>query len=251
MSSNLSQLKQRIASLNGRKNTVRGIFAMDHMQHGQEVAMEIITPIGRRLKVDSQLIGFDDQTRRIYFTLPELTPREFDDFLVEGYWAGITSVCEQGEGSLVRFKNRIENILTEPVQLMSILVPDEADIFELRQEMRYQIDMPGTIPLEHRQLQINICDISMSGCRVKFTELAPFFDVDSDIQVKLLNPENNQEFKLTGEVRNMRRLRGQQLYGIQFDKYGKQVSQQLLSLLIFNGSKLVFNSAKTAIQEAK
>jgi hypothetical protein len=248
MSSNLSQIKKRIASLNDRKNVVRGIEAMDYLHHGHQVSIIIVTPLGGRFKIDTQFIGYDDDARRLYFSIPEMRIKEFEDFFVEQYWVSVTSFSEQGEGGMIRFRNRIEFIMTEPVRIFTLKVPAEAELYELRQEIRYRIDMKAHIALDKRRLEVEISDISSNGCRFNYTEPVPVFDIDREMLLIITNPFDQRQYTLSGIIRNFERSRGKQIYGLMYDEKGKEQSQNLLSALIFNGAKLVFSQSN---KEAK
>lgn len=226
-----------------KERVVMGLQAMDFIQHGTEASLEIVTPLGLRLNFKSNFIGFDDQ-QHIYFTLPKLTKNECLEFLVEGFNVDIEGISEDGEGALVRFRTRIEHLVLRPVQLLVFSVPQQAKLASLRNELRYELRLSGDIQLSNRKLNVLLTDVSSGGCGFCYDAISPVFDVSQKMVLEVSNTSNGDTYALSGAVKNGRKKRGRQIYGIVFDEPGKANCRRLLSNLVYDGTKYVFKSPK-------
>ncbi|MBV7299277.1 PilZ domain-containing protein [Enterovibrio paralichthyis] len=226
-----------------RERVIMGLQAMDFIQHGTEASLTIVTPLGQRLDFKSNFIGFDDQ-QHIFFTMPRLTKHEYEEFLVEGFNADIEGISEQGAGALVRFRTRIEHVVYRPVHLLVFPVPQQAKLVLLRNEVRYELRLPGDIQLASRKLRVVLTDVSSGGCGFSFDAISPEFDVDLKIVLEVVNGTSGDTYALSGAVKNCRKKRGRQNYGMVFDEPGKANCRRLLSNLIYDGTKYVFKNPK-------
>lgn len=224
-----------------KERVIMGLQAMDFIQHGTEASMELVTPLGQRLNFKSNFIGFDDQ-HHIFFTMPRLTKKEYDEYFIEGFNVDIEGISEQGEGALVRFRTRIEYVIYRPIQILVFPVPQQAKLVVLRNEVRYELKLPGDIQLSNRKLRVTLTDVSSGGCGFCFDAISPEFDVDQKIVLEVVNNADGDTYALSGAVKNGRKKRGKQIYGMVFDEPGKANCRRLLSNLIYDGTTYVFKS---------
>ncbi|WP_028025250.1 flagellar brake domain-containing protein [Enterovibrio calviensis] len=226
-----------------KERVIMGLQAMDFIQHGTEASLEIVTPLGQRLNFKSNFIGFDDQ-QHIFFTMPKLNKREYEEFFMEGFNVDIEGISEQGEGALVRFRTRIAHVVLRPIQVLVFPVPQQAKLVLLRNEVRYDLRLPGDIQLSNRKLGVILTDVSSGGCGYSYEAISPEFDVDQKIVLEVVNKANGDTYALSGSVKNGRKKRGKQTYGMVFDEPGKANCRRLLSTLIYDGTKYVFRNPK-------
>lgn len=241
MNTNSAQVKKPPAKQ--KERVIMGLQAMDFIQHGTEASLEIVTPLGQRLNFKSNFIGFDDQ-QHIFFTMPRLQKTEYEEFFMQGFNVDIEGISEQGEGALVRFRTRIEHVVYRPIQLLVFPLPQQAKLVLLRNEVRYELKLPGDIQLSNRKLRVVLTDVSSGGCGFSFDAISPEFDVDTKIVLEVINGSNGDTYALSGAVKNCRKKRGKQNYGVVFDEPGKANCRRLLSNLIYDGTKYVFKSPK-------
>ncbi|WP_283130949.1 flagellar brake protein [Enterovibrio norvegicus] len=226
-----------------REKVVMGLQAMDFIQHGTEASLEIVTPLGQRLNFKSNFIGFDDQ-QHIFFTMPKLSKGDYEMFFTQGFNVDIEGVSEKGEGALVRFRTRIEHVIYRPVSLIVFPVPQQAKLVLLRNEIRYDLRLPGDIQLSNRKLRVILTDVSSGGCGFAYDAISPEFDVGQKIVLEVINSTTQDTYALSGGVKNGRTKRGKQTYGMVFDEPGKANCRRLLSTLIYDGTKYVFKNPK-------
>lgn len=233
-----------------REKEVTGLCSMDFIDHGSDVSVEFQTPLGQRTRAETQFIGYDNK-RHIYYTLPTLPAKEVDLFLQPSFWVFVTTTSEKGEGAIVKFKTQIEFVINQPLPLMILKLPEKASLLQLRSEMRYQLNIKSKLLLDKRNMDVDIKNISVNGCGFNYRGIAPVFE-SGDIQtLEVICPNTKETFLLEGIIRNHRVHRGKQEYGLQFTEKGTQNCRVLLSRLVFNGAKLVFQKkGKKAAAEA-
>ncbi|WP_126167677.1 PilZ domain-containing protein [Shewanella khirikhana] len=228
-----------------REKAVSGLMAMDHIDHGSEVSVEITTPLGQRLTANTHFIGYDNK-KHIFYSLPAMKPAEMDLYLQVGFWVFVTCISERAEGAIVKFKTCIDHVIRTPVGLMILKLPEQATLFQLRGEMRYQLNINGFLLTAQRRMEVALKDISMSGCCFSYQGIAPVFESGQEMTLEVASPDSGETFPLSGIIRNRRVHRGRQEYGLQFDDTGTGNCKKLLSRLIFDGAKLVFRQPKPA-----
>lgn len=226
-----------------KERVVMGIQAMDFIQHGTEADLEIVTPLGQRLTFKSNFIGFDDQ-QHIFFILPKFPKSEYEEFFIQGFNVDIQGISEKGEGALVCFRSRIKHVIYRPIQVLVFPVPQQAKLVLLRNEVRYELRLPGDIQLLNRKLRVILTDVSSAGCGFTFEAISPVFDVDLQMTLEVTNSSTGETYALSGSVQNGRTKRGRQIYGMVFNEPGKANCRRLLTGLIYDGTKYVFTNPK-------
>ncbi|PKF50796.1 PilZ domain-containing protein [Enterovibrio nigricans] len=244
MNTNSTQSKKPPAKQ--KERVVMGLQAMDFIQHGTEASLDIVTPLGQRLHFKANFIGFDDQ-QNIFFTMPKLSKGDYEEFFMEGFNVDIEGISEQGEGALIKFRTRIEHVIYRPVQLLVFPVPQQAKLVLLRNEIRYDLRLPSDIQLTNRKLRVILIDVSSGGCGFSYDAISPEFDVDQRIVLEVVNSANGDTYALSGAIKNGRKKRGKQTYGMVFDDPGKANCRRLLSVLIYDGTKYVFKNPKKEV----
>ncbi|WP_325892416.1 flagellar brake protein [Grimontia sp. NTOU-MAR1] len=238
---NTNSIQEKKPPARQKERVIMGLHAMDFIQHGTEASLEVLTPLGQRLTFKSNFIGFNEQ-QHIFFTMPHLTKKEYDEFFIEGFNVDIEGVSEKGGGALVRFRTRIEHVVYKPIKLLVFSVPQQAKVVMLRNEVRYELSLPGDIQLPNRKLRVILTDVSSAGCGFSFDAISPEFDVDQRIVLEVVNNISGENYALSGVVKNSRKKRGKQNYGLVFDGPGKANCQRLQSKLFYDGTKYVFKS---------
>lgn len=222
-----------------KERTVMGIRAMDFILHGTESWLEIITPLGQRIRFKSNFIGFDEQ-QHIFFTLPNLSKTEYHQFFIEGFNVNVEGLLEKNEGALVCFRSQIEHVIYNPLMLLVLSVPKEAKLFLLRDELRYQLKLSAEIQLPTRKLAVVLTDVSPNGCGFRFNAISPVFEMAQNIVIEISNNVISDTYALSGAIKNSQKKRGRQIYGLAFDEPGKANCRRLLAALIYDGSKYIF-----------
>lgn len=247
MSNGASTIQQRIAASKERSRTVTGLVALESMQSGCDAKLSIVNPVGQQLITECQYIGFDNE-QRMLFTMPAIYPSQRDHFFLNGVRVAVSMVSTRGEGARVRFVSRIMHVIVSPLPIFVLAMPDKMELCQLRKESRYELMLPGNIVYGKRRLEITLKDLSHNGCSFSFDELYPVFDKDTRLDVLISQPESDKRYLLSGLVRNQRRVRNTQFYGLLFNAVGIQASKSLLSNLMFDGTRMAFPSENTCHQ---
>ena len=231
------------------EKSVSGVAAMDFIDHGSEVSIEFQTPLGQKTNIETQFIGYDNK-RHIYYSLPKMPPADMALYLQPQFWAFVTTTSDRGEGAIVKFKTQIDFVITQHVSLLVLKLPEQAVLFQLRKEMRYQLNIKAKLLMEKRKLEIELRNISDNGCGFSYRGIVPVLTSGADYTIEVSCPNTKEIFLLEGIIRNHRVHRGRQEYGLQFTSEGKKTELSLLSKLEFNGAKMVFQKPEPQDNEA-
>lgn len=68
-------------------------------------------------------------------------------------------------GAVWGFRSRVRRVISTPVGLLVIDIPDRIESYDLRQEERVDCLLPGKIQLEKRSKNGAVVDLSQNGCR--------------------------------------------------------------------------------------
>ncbi|MGI2258085.1 PilZ domain-containing protein [Shewanella sp. GXUN23E] len=226
-----------------REQPVSGLSAMDFIDHGSDVCIEFQTPLGQKTQIETQFIGYDNK-RHIYYSLPRMPPADMELYLQPQFWAFVTTTSERGEGAIVKFRTQIEFVITQPVSLLVLKLPEQAMLFQLRKEMRYQLNIKVALLMEKRKLEVELRNISANGCGFSYRGIAPVLESGAAYTIEVCCPNTKETFLLQGIIRNHRVHRGRQEYGLLFTGEGGKTGRSLLSKLVFNGAKLVFQKPR-------
>jgi c-di-GMP-binding flagellar brake protein YcgR len=224
---------------NGVESVINSTDAIDMIQHGSELTVNLTTPVGTKYMGKTKFIG-SHSDNFILLEVPDLSDSDFSFFFQEGFWMNVRAISPKGEGALIYFRSQIMHILIEPIPMIIISVPGMMKINQLRKEPRYDVNLKAFAFINNRKIECEVRDLSKGGCRFITSPLAKHYLVGEEVHITINIP---QGFKIqlkpiSGTICNIQTSVHYAKYGLKFDEEGQESTKELLSHLKFNGTKL-------------
>jgi len=219
--------------------TITSVDGLAMLDHGRELTIGIVTPVGTSYRVKSQLIG-THSNHMILVELPKLPEDKLLAFFQEGFWATIRAISPRGEGAILTFRSQILHIIRSPIAMIAMSIPQTMQTTPLRNEPRYEVNLGAKVHSTNHRIECEIRDLSKSGCLYVTPSLTRPFNSGEDIELHI-NTSSGKQCKfepLTGKICNVKQASQKRRYGVMFDDEGKKVAKALLANLKFDGSKL-------------
>jgi len=220
-------------------STLNSTDALAMVEHGGELTIGITTPVGTTFRCKTKFIG-THSANVVLAELPKISDDDLEFFFQEGFWATIRAISPRGEGAIVHFRGQIQHVLTAPVPIFTLSVPQTMQVTQLRKEPRFDVNLAARVIAETHKLDCEIRDLSKSGCRFITAPLSRPFQVGEEIALNVqLSSNRDKHFKpLYGKVCNLQRSMHYARYGVAFNDDGKENAKTLLGHLKFDGTKL-------------
>ncbi|WED24800.1 flagellar brake protein [Vibrio sp. JC009] len=228
-----------ISTPKANESTINSTDAIDMINHGSELTINITTPVGIKYMGKARFIG-SHSDNLFLIEPPEISGEDYDYFFQEGFWINIKAISQRGEGAIVQFRSQIEHISHDPMKMVMVKIPGMVKIHQLRKEPRYDVNLEARAVVGSRKIECEIRDLSKGGCRFVTSSLANSFHVGDDISLEIItnNKSKVQLLPLQGHICNLQSSLHYAKYGIQFDDIGSANVKTLLSYLKFDGTKL-------------
>ncbi|WP_159064992.1 PilZ domain-containing protein [Thaumasiovibrio subtropicus] len=223
-----------------REREIRGTEAMPILSCGAEFVLHITNALGSRFRCETMYLGTDLESYILLAFPQELSATEKKLFFNEGFRVSVKTESQKGEGALIQFSTQIMDVIHEPMEIISLYMPQKASIRQLRTEPRYEVDLKAAVNCNNRPLLINIHDLSQHGCCFRLGILEGQFELNQTVEIEVPHKELDMVYTLTGFVRSISRRTSNFYIGVEFDEQGVQDAKKLLAKLIYNGSKLIF-----------
>ncbi|MDW2210703.1 PilZ domain-containing protein, partial [Vibrio sp. 2025] len=124
-----------------------------------------------------------------------------------------------------------------PILVLSL--PNTMQVFQLRKEVRYEVNLKARVRLDEYRSECEIRDLSRSGCRFVTSPMSRPLQVGDRITLDLTMPSDGRMLApLNGRICNLQKSTHYARYGMEFDEVGKTNAKSLLSHLKFDGTKL-------------
>ncbi|WP_206484460.1 PilZ domain-containing protein [Thalassotalea sp. G2M2-11] len=202
---------------------------------GQTVDLQINHPVQVRLKL--VLVGYE-QGKYIILKYPNVvTPKQYNDVLVEGNVAVVRYLLEGDKGCCFAFKSSIRHITLAPEKFIILSYPEKIENRQLRTHQRITTHLPAAISLDEpakSNVKINgiIADLSLKGCGFTFkAENASTLVKQREVFVCISHYAIG-EMRIPAVVCNSRNIKGRVNVGISFKDSDKQVASLLEHLFI-------------------
>ncbi|USD34920.1 MULTISPECIES: flagellar brake protein [Vibrio] len=220
-------------------STLNSTDALAMLEHGGELTMGITTPVGTTFRCKSTFIGAHSKNF-VLAELPKISDNDLDFFFQPGFWTTIRAISHRGEGAIVHFRSQLEHVLTEPIPMVALAIPNAMQVTQLRKEPRYDVNLPASVKATTHKLDCQIRDLSKSGCRFVTAPLSRAFQIGDEIALEIRPSikKSNQFEPLFGKICNLQSSLHYARYGVQFDENGTENAKQLLANLKFDGTKL-------------
>ncbi len=218
---------------------ITGNDGLSMLDHGRELNIGIITPVGTSFRARSHLIG-THSSHMILVELPKVSDDKLQAFFQEGFWATIRAISPRGEGAILTFRSQILHVIRAPIAMIAMSIPQTMQSAALRNEPRYEVNLMAKVHSTNHRIDCEIRDLSKSGCLYITPALTRPFTVGEHVQLRINTKANkDQEFQaLTGRICNVNQSSQKRRYGVKFDEDGKKVAKSLLDHLKFDGTKL-------------
>ncbi|MEL7291420.1 MAG: PilZ domain-containing protein [Pseudomonadota bacterium] len=213
--------------------------ALAMVEHGGELTIGISTPVGTTFRTKTSFIG-THSNNVVLAELPKISDDDLEYFFQEGFWATVRAISPRGEGAVIHFRGQLQHVLTSPLPIVALSVPQTMQVTQLRKEPRFDVNLSAKVVAESHRLDCEIRDLSKGGCRFITAPLSRPFQVGEEIalQVKLNTLKGTQFEPLFGKICNLQRSMHYARYGVAFTDGGKNNAKVLLGHLKFNGTKL-------------
>ncbi len=241
---NFGQVSSAHKAFNNVANFVDSRHALNMIKHGQEIRLNVTTPVGTQYRGVGLFIG-KHSSNIVLIETPDMSPIEIQSYFQEGFWVNITAYSFRGEGAIIQFRAQIENRITHPFQALAFKVPERMKMSKLRRENRYEVNLCARLYIDQDQEDCEIVDLSRSGCRISITSDLRQLLLGEALMLDVYAIKNEPDSLITslqGEIRNLQHSSEDIRYGIEFNDRGKEQATRLFNKLRYDGEKLHLRS---------
>ncbi|WP_394246732.1 flagellar brake protein [Vibrio profundi] len=234
LSSNNTAIQQTVSTLNSTD-------ALAMVEHGSELTLNVTTPVGTKFLTTTHFVG-SHSDNCIIVEMPKVSADDLAFFFQEGFIMTVRALSHRGEGALVHFRSQIKHKLSDPFPLLIITIPSTMQVTQLRQEVRYEVNLDGKVLLGNQRTDCELRDLSKSGCRFVTSPTTRPIQVGDQISIEIIPVTQRGPLiaPLHGMVCNLQKSTHYARYGVKFDDLGKASAKSLLGKLKFDGTKLRF-----------
>ncbi|EDP60413.1 hypothetical protein AND4_05834 [Vibrio sp. AND4] len=221
-----------------QQNTLNSTDAMAMVEHGSEVTLNVTTPVGIKFSTKSTFVGcHSDSTALI--ELPKISDEDLKFYFQEGFWINVKTYSHRGEGAVIPFRAQLKHRLGAPYPLLVLSLPNTMQVYQLRKEVRYEVNLRSRLQFEQYRAECEIRDLSKSGCRFVTSPMSRTLQVGDLVTLDITIPGNNLTIApLKGKICNLQKSVHYARYGVKFDDFGEANAKNLLGHLKFDGTKL-------------
>ncbi|MGR5238963.1 flagellar brake protein [Vibrio alfacsensis] len=218
--------------------TLNSTDAMAMVEHGSEVTLNVTTPVGIKCTTTSTFIGCHSNKTAL-IEIPNISEEDLRFYFQEGFWINVKAFSHRGEGAIIPFRAQLRHRLGAPYPLLVLSLPNTMEVYQLRKEIRYEVNLRSRIQLNDYRCECEIRDLSHSGCRFVTSPMSRPLQVGEQVSLDLVMPGDGRILPpLKGRICNLQKSIHYARYGVEFDDVGKTNAKNLLSQLKFDGTKL-------------
>lgn len=218
--------------------TLNSTDAMAMVEHGSEVTLNVTTPVGTKFITTSTFVGCHSNNTAL-IEVPNISDEDLKFYFQEGFWINVKAYSHRGEGAVIPFKAQLQHRLGDPYPILVLNLPNTMQVFQLRKEVRYEVNLKARVRLDEYRSECEIRDLSRSGCRFVTSPMSRPLQVGDRITLDLTMPSDGRLLAaLNGRICNLQKSTHYARYGMEFDEVGKTNAKSLLSHLKFDGTKL-------------
>lgn len=234
-----TEAKAQPNTMNSRAATVvNSVDALPMIDHGRELSIGIVTPVGTSFRIKSNFIG-THSSHMILVELPKLSDENINDFFQEGFWATLRAIAPRGEGAVFSFRSQILHIIKAPIAMVAMSIPQTVQSTPLRNEPRYEVNLRAKAHSTNHRIECVMRDLSKSGCLYITPSLTRPFASGEKVELLISMPGKSTSFdSLSGTICNVKQSSQKRSYGVKFDDRGKENAKTLLAHLKFDGNRL-------------
>ncbi|MGR5208645.1 flagellar brake protein [Vibrio sp. PNB23_22_7] len=218
--------------------TLNTTDAMAMVEHGSEVTLNVTTPVGTKCITTSTFVGCHSNKTAL-IEIPNISEEDLKYYFQAGFWINVKAFSHRGEGAIIPFRAQLQHRLSEPYPLLVLSLPSSMQVYQLRKEVRYEVNLRSRVQLKEYRSECEIRDLSRSGCRFVTSPMSRLLHVGEQVSLDLVLPGNGRMLpSLKGRICNLQKSTHYARYGVEFDDIGKANAKNLLSQLKFDGIKL-------------
>ncbi len=219
-------------------STLNSTDAMAMVEHGSEVTLSVTTPVGTKFMTTSTFVGCHSNHTAL-IEVPHISDDDLKYYFQEGFWLNVKAYSQRGEGAIIPFRAQLVHRLDEPYPILILDLPRTMQVYQLRKEVRYEVNLRAYVHLDGYRNECEIRDLSRSGCRFVTSPMSRPLQVGDEISLDLaISGGKRLLAPLKGRVCNLQKSTHYSRYGMEFDDVGKENAKSLLSHLKFDGTKL-------------
>ncbi|AXB33928.1 flagellar brake protein [Vibrio campbellii] len=219
-------------------STLNSTDAMAMVEHGSEVTLNVTTPVGTKFITTSTFVGCHSNNTAL-IEIPNISDEDLKFYFQEGFWINVKAYSHRGEGAVIPFRAQLKHRLGDPYPLLVLNLPNTMQVYQLRKEVRYEVNLRSRLQFEQYRAECEIRDLSKSGCRFVTSPMSRTLQVGDLVTLDITMPGNSRMLApLKGRICNLQKSVHYARYGVEFDDFGKANAKNLLSHLKFDGTKL-------------
>ncbi|MFT4928667.1 MAG: hypothetical protein ACI8WB_004787 [Phenylobacterium sp.] len=199
------------------------------------VVLDVVRSADLKEKYKSICIGLQPN-HAMLFSMPSSTNITHSVLLQEGNIATVRGISTQGEGAILAFKTTIIRVYAPPFPMIATTIPKKIQLKLIRNEPRFSLDLPARLSYGDMSIEGGVEDISCNGCCFYCDKLTDDL-LNQQVEVLLNDPSTKRQYRLAGEIKNIRNTKASDFLGIAFDEESQTTIQQLLQEFILKGSR--------------
>ena len=210
------------------------INSLQSLMPGSVVDLQISTPTAPK-RVKTGYIGADVPNCLLFQIPSESRWGYLRDVLVPDNEVVLRYVLEGDEGKVIAFRSHVIKVITHPVPILFVAMPESLQTLALRKHKRWTPGIQAMITTGDDKQTLStecmIVDVSQQGCRCVL-ETGPEFPQLENGKTIQLNITDDKETVIRGLVKNASTAANKTFYGVQFAADEKIVKKLLNRFIV-------------------
>lgn len=205
------------------------INSLQTLMPGSVVDLQISTPTAPK-RVKTNYIGADVPACLLFQVPSESRWGYLRDVLVPDNEVVVRYVLEGGEGKVIAFRSKVLKVITHPVPILFVAMPESLQTLALRKHKRWTPGIQAQITASDDKQSLStdcmIVDVSLQGCRCVL-ESSPEFPILENGKTIHLKIAADSKTVIKGIIKNNSTSQTRVFYGVQFSAEAEIVKKLL------------------------
>ena len=194
------------------------INSLQSLMPGSVVDLQISTPTAPK-RVKTSYIGADVPNCLLLQVPSESRWGYLRDVLVPDNEVVLRYVLEGDEGKVIAFRSHVIKVITHPVPILFVAMPESLQTLALRKHKRWTPGIQARVSASDDKQTLStdcmIVDVSFQGCRcvLESSPEFPILENGKNIQLKIAEDKENV---IKGIIKNSSTIQTRVFYGVQF-----------------------------------
>ncbi|HCB15988.1 MAG TPA: flagellar brake protein [Alteromonas sp.] len=194
------------------------INSLQSLMPGSMVDLQISTPTAPK-RVKTSYIGADVPNCLLFQVPSESRWGYLRDVLVPDNEVVLRYVLEGDEGKVIAFRSHVIKVITHPVPILFVAMPESLQTLALRKHKRWTPGIQARVSASDDKQTLStdcmIVDVSFQGCRcvLESSPEFPILENGKTIQLKIAEDKENV---IKGIIKNSSTIQTRVFYGVQF-----------------------------------